>query len=511
METWKLILQAAALLFCAALHYLRFMHMYQLNSYQNMSYTKYLRDNPATYVGLLVMAPAAVMAAGLLTERWTVTLAGALLHALLNWPKKAKKPLVMTPRVWRMTAAALVITCALLLTVQLPAPYRAVAALAVLLQPLLVMLYALLLSPVEKLINRRYINDARRILDGLPRLRIIGITGSYGKTSMKYFLRELLSEQYNVYMTPGNFNTTLGVVRAIRGGLSPVHDIFLCEMGARHPGDIREICELVKPEMGVITYIGAQHLETFGSQQTITDTKLELARAVEESGTLFLNFSSPIVREQEYLGRRVSYSTYGTADFVASDITVSRSGSEFTVTAPGGASCRFSTRLLGDANVENLLGAIAVANTLGLPMERLAPAVRRIQSPPHRLELINAGDLAIIDDTYNSNPQGAKVAIDTLARFDGLRVLATPGLVELGEREEAENRALGAEAANSCDVLILVTNRRTKYIRSGALDAGFPPDSIFEVSDAAAAVAIARAFDDAQKTVLLLNDLTDNY
>ena len=162
---------------------------------------------------------------------------------------------------------------------RLPAFYaRPLMPVLCIMSPFLLMAAAFLMSPVEKAVSRHYIKDAVRIRNSSPGLKVIGITGSYGKTSTKYFLNELLSVEYNVYMTPGNYNTTLGVTRAIREGLLPTHEIFLCEMGARHVGDIKELCRLFTPDMGIVTAIGPQHLQTFGSQENITKEKLETLR-----------------------------------------------------------------------------------------------------------------------------------------------------------------------------------------------------------------------------------------
>ncbi len=131
-------------------------------------------------------------------------------------------------------------------------------------------------APMEKAINKKYIGEAKKIIEGMPELKVIGITGSYGKTSVKFYVEKLLSVKYNVLATPENYNTTLGVVRAIRERLLPTHEVFVCEMGARNVGDISEICELVRPSIGVVTSIGPQHLESFKTIENVVKTKFEL-------------------------------------------------------------------------------------------------------------------------------------------------------------------------------------------------------------------------------------------
>jgi UDP-N-acetylmuramoyl-tripeptide--D-alanyl-D-alanine ligase len=312
-------------------------------------------------------------------------------------------------------------------------------------------------------------------------------------------------------MTPGNYNTTLGVTRAVREGLQPTHEIFLCEMGARHVGDIKEVCDLAQPTMGIVTSVGPQHLETFGSQAAVLSTKLELADAVEGKGPVFFNFDSEPLKTQKQVQNPISYGING-EDYTMSNLSIDENGSRFTVKAPDGTRQEFTTRLLGHANVQNICGAIAVAHHLGIPLAELVPAVRQLESVPHRLQLIRQADLTIIDDAYNSNPAGAKNALETLSLCRGTRIVITPGLVELGDRELEYNEELGRQAADNCQWLITVGQQdRTEAIRKGARENGLHRDNIQAAATVQEAIAMARSLPFDNKMVLLLNDLTDNY
>ena len=523
---------------CTWLILQRSMHMYQLNGYQRLSYTNYLRANRRENWSAKRIVPTLMImvgGSGLLFDRlWWLMVLGMGLFVLINRPPKAKKPLVYTPRVKRMLvtagillvlwnvltvtalvlsfigiwfggklAGALFVFCTGLYVLRIPAQ--------ILLQPWLVMLYSAVNSPMEKAINQHYYNEADRILQDSPNLKIVGITGSYGKTSVKYFLNQLLSVKYNVYMTPGNYNTTLGVIRAVREGLRPTHEIFLCEMGARHVGDIAEICQLAHPDLAIITSIGPQHLETFGSVENIVKTKLELADAVKGRGPVFLNFDSALIAQHAYDQDVVTYGQNG-KDYAVSDVHIGRSGSVFTVTAPDGSKQEYRTRLLGAANVQNIAGAVAVAHSLGVSLKAMVPAVRQLEGAPHRLELKQAGDITIIDDAYNSNPAGAAVALETLGLCRGGRIVITPGLVELGDKELEYNRVLGTQAAGNCDLLILVGSQpRTDAIEAGAKAAGLAEAAVLRANTVQDAMAMARSARLEDKMVLLLNDLTDNY
>lgn len=379
--------------------------------------------------------------------------------------------------------------------------------------PVLVMLANLINSPIERHINNKFIKEAKDILEGMPRLKVIGITGSYGKTSTKYFLNKLLSTKYNVVMTPGNYNTTLGVVRTIREKLNATHEVFLCEMGARHVGDIKEICDLVKPKYGIISSIGPQHLETFFNIENIINTKFELADSILDDGKIFLNYGNEYIRGKKLNKNVISYGIdVNGVNYVAENITVSLKGSSFTVKSSKGEKQEFRTKLIGKHNVENITGAIAVACELGISMEELTYAVRTIEAVPHRLELIKGNNAIIIDDAYNSNPVGAKMALDTLSCFEGTKIIITPGMVELGNKQEECNKEFGRQITKACDYVVLVGKDQTKPIYEGIMHEMFDKEKVF----------IANSFDEGmawiqglkvngEKVVLMENDLPDNY
>lgn len=469
-------------------------HMFQLNSYDIKTQIKWLARNSIRGY--------------------------ALRHILVFYhclrPQRAKKPLVYTNRLKRMlltngllTAAGVAFSC-----------FRGLAGEALVLgglfflSPVLVMLSAVINAPLERAVNLWYIADARRILQKMPRLIVIGITGSYGKTSTKYFLNRLLSQKYNVLMTPESYNTPMGVVKTIRGQLKPIHEIFICEMGAKKRGEIKELCDIVHPAYGIISSIGPQHLETFKSLDNIIKTKFELARALSPGGVMFLNYENEYIRNTPCTPKTVSYGrTIPGCDYSARNIRVSGAGSAFDITLAGGGEYRFETKLLGLHQVENITGAVAAADYLGVEPEDLVAAVRRLQSVPHRLELTTRRGLTIIDDAYNANVSGTKAALDVLGMFDAVKILVTPGMVELGDREDQYNRQFGIDAAAVCDYVILVGARRTRSILGGLKSVGYPEEKI----------RVAENLDEAfkeintipagglPKVVLLENDLPDNY
>lgn len=497
------------------------MHMFQQNSYKPREYMEWMRvhSNVGRLLGKCLYAVIAIPLV-LIGNRGCMIAACVMniMTVLVNKPQPAKKPLVYTNRVKRMLLTTFLIYVAAILLSLLAGGYgiqvcEIVLLVLFVLQPFLVLLVNLINGPVEKRIDQHYIDDAARILREMPNLTIIGVTGSYGKTSVKYFLSTLLSAQYNVLHTPGNYNTTLGVVRTIREQMKPFHEIFVCEMGAREVGDIKEICDLVHPDYGIITSIGPQHLQSFHTIENIIGTKFELADAVPENGKVFLNYDNDYIRTHKIDKNVVSYGTMGDdISYKAYDIAVSPRGSSFKMRDDKGDEYEFHTRLVGNHNVQNIAGAIAVAHTLGIPMEKLRYPVKQLESVPHRLQLVKQGSRILLDDSYNSNKNGFKAALDTLAMFKELRILMTPGMVELGEKQYDENKEVGVYAADKCDYAVLVGKEQTKPIQDGLKEAGFAGSRMIVVDTLQEAFQMVNAIpDERQKVVLIENDLPDNY
>ncbi len=505
----------------AVLYEIYIVHMFQQNSYKPREYREWMqvRSNVGRLLGKSLYA---VISLPLVLVGNLGCLIGAIvmnmMTILVNKPRQAKKPLVYTMRVRRMLVTTAVLYMIGMLVSLTAGEYwvragECILLVLFLLQPFLILLVNWINRPVEQAIDRHYVSDAARILREMPDLTVIGVTGSYGKTSVKYFLNTLLSSKFNVLQTPGNYNTTLGVVRTIREQMKPFHEIFICEMGAREVGDIKEICDLVHPDYGIITSIGPQHLQSFHTVENIIGTKFELADAVPAEGKVFLNYDNSYIRGHKIDKNVVSYGTAGAAtDYRAYDITVSPNGSTFKMKDAQGEEFEFHTRLVGNHNVQNIAGAIAVAHTLGIPMEKLRYPVKQLESVPHRLQLSRQGGRILLDDSYNSNKNGFMAALDTLAMFKELRILMTPGMVELGEKQYSENKEVGVYAADKCDYAVLVGREQTKPIQDGLLEAGFARSRMIVVDTLQEAFQMVNAIpDEKQKVVLIENDLPDNY
>lgn len=529
---------------------LREFHMLQLNGYKTPEHSRWMKKNARRYIlpavlfvvqfALLFLHGGAAVALIIVLSLFNIII------GLLNKPgKKFKKPLVYTARMKRMMVTFCILVAVYYVIAVLKGettvyicriwneahteftydsmekrwfanglPYI-LAGSALYVTPLLVPLSNLINKPVEKAVQNWYINDAKRILSECPTLHKVGITGSYGKTSMKFYLDELLNSQYNTLKTPESFNTPMGVTITIRRDLKPTHEYFICEMGARRVHEIKELCGIADPHDGIITSVGPQHLETFGSIDNVLNTKFELADHVKaKGGKIYLNGDNELIRKKapEY-PNAVLYGLNEGNHYRATDISVSDRGTEFTVTAPDGETQRFSMKLLGEHNVQNVLGAIAYAHGTGISLEKLTLPVKRIAAVPHRLQLLDkGGNMTFIDDAYNSNPSGCRAALNVLGLFDACRILVTPGMVELGAKQEELNFEFGQEAAKACDHIVLVGKAQTVPIYNGIKDAGYDMDNVFVADSLGEALDHVRAYQtDKKKIVLLENDLPDNY
>lgn len=360
-------------------------------------------------------------------------------------------------------------------------------------------------KPVESAVARHFISKAKRKLDERQGLIRIGITGSYGKTSVKNMIAALLGEC--AYATPASFNTPMGICRAVNDMPEGVR-YFVCEMGARRPGDIAELCGIVRPRVGVITGIAPQHIQTFGTIDNIVATKGELIENLPCNGIAVFNgydekaaemyISCPIRRR--YLTKRsVHYENF----------RLTPRGSVFDlVTREERAECRLL--LIGRHNIENFCLAAQVCLALGMTLEDVAARCENIRPVPHRLEIIDTGrGITVIDDGYNSNVRGAKAALEALSLFDGRKIVAAQGFTETGSKDEELNTRLGEQIAEVADIAILI-GVKAKLIEQGLALHYFPRENIYIVSSLSEAQKLFGKILRAGDALLIENDLPEN-
>lgn len=514
-----------------------FLQIFQLSGYKQNEYWSWLKQNwnshvlTGTYAFTNILLLVMLLFAG---PRLTLTVPPVVISCFLIvwfWPvglfaRPQKKPLVFTERMQRLTAVTagfllflpwLGISSSMRMQQVLPDIYLLAFGwvLADILIPFVVMLAAAVLRPAENQIQKGFIRQAQRKLASMPHLKIIGITGSYGKTSTKFALATVLSERYSVCFTPGSFNTPMGICKVINNDLQASHQILILEMGARYPGNIRELCEIARPQVGVLTNIGKAHLETFGSQDMIARTKGELIDVLQTGETVVINAQDSWLTN--LAARRpdlnVVSASLDTGDYQARNIRYSAQGCHFTVVGPDGETAEVQTPLLGAHNVGNILLAFGVGSVFGLRLQTMALAASRLTPVEHRLELKRAGDYTIIDDAFNSNPIGARNAVDVLASFTGgRRILVTPGMVELGEEEVRLNREFGEHIGHSgIDQVVLVGPLRTRPIFEGITGSGYPSDRIHIAKTLFEANDWLKGYLRPGDVVLYENDLPDTY
>ena len=490
------------------------LHYFQLESYQLPGYLRSVKRNAqrALLPGVALAAvgvTAWALHAPVIVRLLLTAAFAALLHMRFR-REKLKKPFVITERVKRLLAMHLATAFGVTLAAGLLS--GALLYLTPAFEAALIALAAVCAQPIETHINRQFMRDAQQRLARNPGLIRIGITGSYGKTSTKFLLRDILSVKYNVLATPSSFNTTMGVTRVIREQLMPSHEVFIAEMGARHVGDIRELVELVHPTIGLITSVGPQHLDTFGTIERIRDTKYELIDGLPQDGTAIFARDGAIC--EALYARCPLKAKYMPGDLVrASQAESGPWGTRFVLEdVQTGEQAACQTRLLGEHAIANLLLCCTAARALGMTLAEIAQGVARCQPVEHRLQLLDGGaGVTIIDDAFNANPVGAQAALRVLEHFPGRRIIITPGMVELGGEEAAFNRTFGEQMARSVDEAILVGRRHTQPIVDGLLSQGFPQAHIQVVGSLEESTKALHAMMKAGDVVLYENDLPDNY
>jgi UDP-N-acetylmuramoyl-tripeptide--D-alanyl-D-alanine ligase len=513
-----------------------FLQIFQQKGYKRNEYLGWIKHNYSTYVHSTTKTMMNFVVVLMIWQREAITPTAAtivLFFLALFWyafdnryrRTQSKKPLTFTPRMIRLTTA-------LMLFIVLPPAIGTwitfmpseflfdiyfvalIWVFADMLVPYWIFPASLILQPVEDHIQNGFIRSAKEKLSRLGHVKVIAITGSYGKTSTKFILRDILKQRFNVCFTPGSYNTPMGITKVINEDLDASHELLILEMGARYPGNIEELCDIATPDISVITNVGVAHLETFGSVDVIRETKGALVRRVRSNGLAVLNADDENVMRMK-VRDDVVYATTGlkSGDIRAEDIRYDENGCTFTVIMPDGSTGQAQTRLLGAHNVANILQGIAVGLHLGMRLPTMLLAVSEMEPIEHRLELKRQGSILVIDDAFNSNPVGAANAVDILSQFQGgRRVIITPGMVELGDLEEKANFDFGVAIGRAqLDRVYLVGPERSRPIHDGILSGGGDPDAIRTVRTLFEANNDLKAWLQPGDIVLYENDLPDTY
>jgi len=508
------------------------LHMLQQNLYnENNRYIKWMKGNlEVVFLNLDFISAVLFIVAAILNNKTSdiliiVALVVYLIDAIriINKRKneQVKKPLVITARVKRLIVMIsilyLIPVVCIFLFKDLKYLLLMVLSVLVFFEFIIVLIAKFFNRPVERLVYLKFYHQAQRKLKSMTNLNVVGITGSYGKTSSKNILSDILNIKYVTRPTPKNLNTEYGLMITINNHLDKYDQVFIAEMGAYVRGEIKTLCDMVHPKYGILTKVGTAHLESFKSRENIQKTKFELIESLPSDGCGVLN------RDDEW---QVSYNlknnvkilwigvdTKDEVDVRATNIKCNNNGSTFDVIFKGDKKkYPFETKLLGKNNVYNILASIALGKELGMSISELQAGVRKVRPVEHRLELKNLGGMYMIDDAYNSNPVGAAMAVDVLGMMPGVKVVVTPGMIELGDKQDEYNKEFGKQIAKVADHVILIGEKITKPIYNGLIEAGYKNENIHILNDVVDSYPLVRKLAGKKEVYALYeNDLPDSY
>ena len=497
------------------------LHMFQQNRYELGRYTKWLFSFKPFLIQLTIIYICLMIVTLFIPNYYShiICIVISLIFALIFINAEAKKgyikPLVYTARIKRTFVVyyIIMIICLIKLVDLLSTKIGLVGIITILLSYILIYPLALLLKPVEFLIKRRYEKEAINILNSQNNLIKIGITGSYGKTTTKNIIGEILGTNYYTLITPASYNTPMGITRTIRENLKKVHEVFVCEMGADHVGDISYLMRMVRPKYGIVSSIGPQHLNTFGSIDNIVREKMQEIEMLPEDGVGIINIDNEYISSFKIrnICKILTISIKNeNADYYAKKIKYTKDGSTFDVVIKG-KNYHFATKLIGEHNISNILLGIALADELGIEPKEIVKAVFELSQVEHRLEVKNINGFNFIDDAFNSNPAGCLYALKALKMMPGRRVVVTPGLIDLGEQENKYNYEFGKNMIDNTDFVILVGKNQTKYIYKGLKDSGYDMNNVITVDRIYDAFNYVYTNFNKKDTILLENDLPDAF
>lgn len=503
----------------------------QLSGYKINGYRVYLKESKANYVGRLAilcfLSIACVLVTNSLLDGYGeyYSYIGLIFYFYFSivfivnvYQTPNKTPLKLTKRMSRLNFVLFVVmgffTFWLIAVFSEYVPYVkfGIVAITPIFLPVVVPIIHLICVPMEFVIRQIYIFKAKNKLKKMPNLIKIGITGSFGKTTTKHILNVMLSQKYSVCMSPHSFNTPMGLTKVINNYLNYDHEVLITEMGARQLGDIAYLCKLINPKHAIITGVGNQHLATFGSEENVYKAKKELVDSISD-GIISFNADNSLSLKMftECTKNKIICGINNEENFAnISNIKTTSNGSVFDLTINNQTvSC--TTKLLGKANLQDIAISSGLAYELGINITQIKKAIESLKPIAHRLELIKENNLTIIDNAFNSSVESSTNALETLALFEGEKIVVTPGLVELGEKEYVENENFGSKIATVASKVIIVNQTNKQAITNGLIKNGFNIDNIFTVDSLNDAKIKLKEILNGGEVILFENDLPDNY
>lgn len=479
----------------------QYLHIYQLKDYNNARYLKYFSKKSIIYL----ISNAFLLIFQLFLNNLIFVLVSNIIFLILNIAhnsrliKSNKTPLKFTGKIKRLYIISIFL---LVFLIFFNFSYG-ISNILLFFSPII----SNFLNFYDKLKNKKFTNLAIRKLKN-SNAKIIAITGSNGKTSVKNILNKLLSSKYKTQATPKSFNTPLGTAKFINESLDSYTEFLILEYGARRPKDIEKLCSLFGADYGIVTTVAPQHLQTFKSIENVAKTKNELPMFLKEKLCVF-NLDNDFTFEMynKKIGEKIGISLNSKSEISATNIRIENCTTKFDLLTDNN-SYSISTSLLGKHNVLNILLATALAIRLDIPIKNIVSAIEKLKPTPHRLELIKT-NINILDDSYNCSLASATEAINVLLQFPMRHFIATPGIIEGGKDEYEINFKLGQMLSNM-DCCIIIGEHNKKAISDGLKSQNFNDNNLIFSK------TLDEAKDHFQKlnsngTLLILNDLPDDY
>lgn len=505
---------------------LRYLRYFQQEEYSPIRFLKWVWEHRAFDTKGSAIAIAAASICYLTTFGSLISfLASAALCAIVFFEedptKQGKLRLNMTERAKRIFQIALAVYILFSLTAAFfstTSTFFWLCQLALFqITPLYLLISNAILQPGEQKRQRGYVDEAKRILSNVSPY-VIGITGSYGKTSTKDALSQILQITLAPTFWPAKgINTPMGITREIRNNLQEGHQYAVIEMGAYGRGSIARLCALTPPHAAIITIIGSAHLERFGSYDNILLAKSELAQAVPYDGILVCNGDNDGTRAIAQKHPKKTTLLYGfdtkkgPLDCTISSWSITPKGTSFALSWKGKSYEGF-TPLFGKQALSNAIGAFTMACALGSNPEYVLAVIRQLQPVDNRLQVKKDGDITFLNDAYNSNPTGFAAALDVLKALPGKRrIVMTPGIIELGLKQYEENERIGHLAAQICDMALVVGETNKKALMEGLINGGLHHDNVIVCETREKAFQELKAKQQPGDIILIENDLTDLY
>jgi UDP-N-acetylmuramoyl-tripeptide--D-alanyl-D-alanine ligase len=526
LHNWFNAVLFAGIFIFGAKRLMRYLQFFQQEEYNNARFWHWLLDNRAYDRRGTAIAAFAWFIAGCLGSASVAALSAAAALIVVGFNEEdprtsGKITLKMTARatrIFRVAAVLLLLVVAIWLQLGTHVPsllFWFGVILLLQIPPFLLMAAKRLLQPDEDARQAAFLKEAKDKLAAIHPL-VIGITGSYGKTTTKAFLGKLLEVSLGpTFWPPKSVNTPMGITRELRESLKPGQKYAVIEMGAYQRGSIQRLCELTPPRAAIVTAVGLMHLERMGSEENIFQAKSELARALPADGLLVCNgdnAGSRRIAEENPKAVTLLYgleSEKGKLDAVLDSVRTTADGTNFRIQWKG-SQYEGWTRLHGRPALSNILASFTMACALGADPQYVVAAIRNLEPFDNRLEVRHVGDGLQINDAYNSNPDGFQAALEVLKDLPGeKKILMTPGMIELGDRQASENRRIAELAAKVCDCVIVVGDTNREALRAGLKAGGLAEESVILVPNRQQAFEKLGALRGPKDVVLIENDLPD--